>query len=303
MQAPQRRRIDETILPTSYSDVRYYLRCPADYRFRKTYGFSPPITEMFGFGRTVHASIGKLHETFSEGAPDADEARKVAEGLFHLKHVPPSRDPVNKPGPYERAREKAGEIAGSYVSSYSEDFARRRQIEVRFEIPVDQAVITGAIDLMLKESADGRILEASVIDFKAMEGGPDPSARDDLHWTELSLQVQLYARAALEVLGENAQTGAVHLLKDQHRVDVPIDDGALDAAVANVEWSVDRIISGDFPRRPFAAKCEECDFQRLCPQSPEAFGTPDEPPEISVPGPSRQMARAFSEFDPTHERK
>src|SRR5262249_21511583 len=33
-------RIDEAVVPTSYSDIRYYLRCPADYRFRKSFGFS-----------------------------------------------------------------------------------------------------------------------------------------------------------------------------------------------------------------------------------------------------------------------
>lgn len=300
--AQGRRRIDETILPTSYSDVRYYLRCPADYRFRKTYGFSPPITEMFGFGRTVHASVGKLHEAFVDAAPTPDEARQVAEDLFHLKHVPPSNDPASNPGPYERAKASAVEIAAAYVTSYSDDFSRRRQVEVRFEIPVEQAVMTGSIDLMLKEDPDGNILEASVIDFKAMEGGPDPSASDDLHWTELALQVQLYARAALEVLGENARTGAVHLLKDQSRVEIPVDQAALDAAIANVEWAVDRIIAGDFPRRPHPEKCGACDFRALCPQTPEGFQVASRPPAISIPGPGQEPARVFSEYKDDHVR-
>ncbi len=81
-------RIDEAVMPTTYSEIRYYLRCPADYRFRKSYGFSPPITEMFGFGMTVHAGVGKLHELNPDGPPSAQEAQALAEGIFHLKHVP-----------------------------------------------------------------------------------------------------------------------------------------------------------------------------------------------------------------------
>ncbi len=54
-------------------------------------------------------AVGKLHEQFPDAPPTADEARSLGEGLFHLKHVPQSRDP-ERPGPYERARDSAGGI-------------------------------------------------------------------------------------------------------------------------------------------------------------------------------------------------
>ena len=66
----QRPRIDERVMPTSFSDVRYYLRCPQDYRFRKRYGFSPAITEMFGFGQTIHSTIGRLHQEWANSPPN-----------------------------------------------------------------------------------------------------------------------------------------------------------------------------------------------------------------------------------------
>jgi hypothetical protein len=49
------RRIDEKIMPASFSEVRYFLRCPKDFQFRKSYGVSPSIREMFGFGKTCDA--------------------------------------------------------------------------------------------------------------------------------------------------------------------------------------------------------------------------------------------------------
>jgi DNA helicase II / ATP-dependent DNA helicase PcrA len=295
---PPVRRIDETVVPTSYSDIRYYLRCPRDYQLRKTFGFSPPIVDLFGFGMTVHAAVCKLHELYGNQAPVAAQAEAVAEDVFHLKHVPQARDPMNHPGPYERAKHSAVEIVRTYADSYADDFTRRRQIEVRFEVPVQHAVISGSIDLMLHEDANGNVLDATVIDFKAMKAGEDAEQNEDLQWTELALQVQLYAVAARQVLGQNARTGAVHLLKDNQRIEVPVSDPAVHSAVQNVEWAVDRIIAGDFPMRPHRTKCDACDFRALCPKRPESFSGGGEPPAIHVPGmPGTRMARAFSEYD------
>ena len=38
----RRRRIEDTDLPTSFSEIRYYLMCPKNFQFRKRFGFSPP---------------------------------------------------------------------------------------------------------------------------------------------------------------------------------------------------------------------------------------------------------------------
>jgi DNA helicase-2/ATP-dependent DNA helicase PcrA len=188
------------------------------------------------------------------------------------------------------------------VDDYASDFVQERQVEARFEISANQAVISGSIDLLLREDENGKILDARVIDYKTLKGGEDPETSDDLHWTELALQVQLYAKAAREILDENAKTGHVHLLRDNKRVDIPITDKALSAAVANVEWAVGRILDNDFPMRPDRSakgKCEQCDFRFLCPQTPQEFKSKVLPPPIHIPGPERRrMARAFSEFKP-----
>ena len=127
-----------------------------------------------------------------------------------------------------------------------------------------------------------------------MEGGEKPTTNDNLDWTELALQVQLYARAADQVLGHNARTGSVHLLKDNQRIDVPITQEAVDAALENVEWAVKGILESDFPMRPHPEKCGKCDFESICRRSPQSFdGSSDSPPELHLPG-RTEMARAFS---------
>ncbi len=294
VQAAPRRRVEDTDYPTSFTEIKYYLQCPRSYQFRERYGLNPVVPEMFGYGRTVHTSIQKLHELNPNTPPAENRVEQVVLDTFHLKHVPPSGDPVNRPGAYENSRNRAVEIAQDYVASFGGDFARERQVEAVFEIPASNCVISGSIDLLLHEDEAGNILQAEIIDFKTMEGGETPGDNDDLDWTELALQVQLYARAADQVLGQNARTGSVHLLKDNQRVEVPISQEAVDAALANIEWAVTGILASDFPMRPHPEKCAKCDFRKICPRTPQDFRVlTTVPPELHLPG-RREMARAFS---------
>ncbi len=291
------RRIEDADYPTSFSEIRYYLHCPKSYQFRERYGFNPTVPELFGYGRTVHTSIQRLHELHKDAPPDPDQVEPVVLDTFHLKHVPPSNNPVNRPGAYERAQDGAVDIAKRYVKNYGSDFRRERQVEAVFEIPAANCVISGSIDLLLHEDKQGNILQAEIVDFKTMEGGEEPAYHEELDWTELALQVQLYARAADQVLGQNAKTGSVHLLKDNQRVEVPITQEALVAALANIEWAVEGILRADFPMRPHPDKCDKCDFRALCPGTPEDFADFGKfPPELHVPS-GKEMARAFSQFE------
>ena len=298
VQASPRRRVEDADYPTSFSEIRSYLQCPKSYQFRERYGLCPAVPEMFGFGRTVHTSIQQLHILHSSAAPSESEVEAIVSANFHLKHVPESGDPVNRPGAYENARSRAVEMAKDYVFSFAQDFARERQVEVAFEIPARDCLISGSIDLLVREDTAGELLGAEIIDFKTMEGGADPIQNADLDWTELALQVQLYARAADQLLGENAKTGSVHLLKDNQRVDVPITDEALDAALENIEWAVAGILAGEFPMRPHPEKCSKCDFASLCPQQAQPFhSTSTLPPPLHLPGGENVRAQAFSLYE------
>lgn len=298
----QRMRIDEESMPTSFTEIKDYLECPMKYKFRKIYGFSPAVPELFGFGLTTHTVISKLHELYRDQAPTRQDAEHIADDVFHLKHVFPSRD-AERRGPYEQARDASKRIVGAYAQDYPADFTQNRTLEQRFEIRADRALITGSIDLLLREDGEGNILEAKVIDFKSMDY-PEEN-RTPLFWINLALQVQLYAHAATVVLGENARTGAVHLLKERNLVDnpnritVPVTDEAVAAAIANIQWAVERIITGDFPMRPSEAKCRDCDFNKICAKQRQEFTDDVRPPEISIPevnGVSSTMVRCFSDL-------
>jgi DNA helicase-2/ATP-dependent DNA helicase PcrA len=299
--APERKRIDDNSMPTSFTEIKDYLECPMKYKYRKIFGFSPAVPELFGFGLTTHTSINTLHQKFPNSVPTTSDAEHAVDDVFHLKHVFPSR--TGNPGPYENAKNKAIEVVSRYVSEYPADFQQSRQVEVRFEIKAGRALITGAIDLLLNEDDQGNILEAKVIDFKSMDYPEEP---DNFFWINLALQVQLYAHAARVVLSENARTGAVHLLKAENipgfpnRVEVPITNAAIEAAIGNIQWAVNQILLEDFPRRPSQEKCEGCDFRLICSKVRENFQGNVTPPPIHIPdvmGADSILVRAFSDVE------
>lgn len=145
----------------------------------------------------------------------------------------------------------------------------------------------------VKEDKTKNINAAEVIDFKSMEV---PDGLEEFDWREMSLQVQLYSRAAKEVIGENAETGYVHTLKNNKRVEVPVDETAVKNAIGAIEWAVKGILQEDFPMRACSSNCKNCDYRALCRQEREPFKRQELPPVINTPVGERVIA-AFEEED------
>jgi len=277
----QQPRFDEGDFPTDYSTVKTYLTCPYAYKLSTVFGYNATIPELFGFGKTSHTILECLHQQFKDRAPSEEEVAEIVESNFMLKHVFPSKDPINHPGPYEQAKMLVKKILTRYSQEYASDFGRLRQDEARFELSVRDALITGAIDLLLLEDPQSGITTADVIDFKSMEKREDDPNH---YWCDMSIQVQLYSQAAKEVLDENVKTGYVHTLKDNIRTAVPVDKASIDSAISVIEWAVRGILDGDFPMRACRKKCEKwCDFKAMCAQKRQAFKNETPPPQINTP--------------------
>lgn len=292
---PQSPRFDESDFPTDYSTVKMYLNCPYAYKLANIYGYHAAVPEIFGFGKTSHTILERLHQCFKDRAPTEREVMEIVNGTFMLKHVFPSKDPVNRPGSYERAKALVQRILVDYADMYKDDFSRLRQDEARFEIPANGALITGAIDLLLKEEPERGVVTADVIDFKSME---TPDDVRDFDWRDMSVQVQLYSKAAREVIGERVETGFIHTLKDNKRTSIPVDRDSVDNAIKIIEWAVQGILNNDFPMRACEQKCANCDFQAMCAKRKEPFRTDQQPPQINTPGGIKSIAAFDTDDEP-----
>lgn len=294
MKIPSKPKFDESDFPTDYSSVKRYLRCPYSYKLSTIYGYNTPVPELFGFGKTSHTTLEKLHQLFKDRVPSDNEIDSIVDSTFMLKHVFPSNDPENRPGSYERAKDLLKRSLKGYVKQYSNDFIRIRQDEARFELSVDGALITGAIDLLLKEDTKSGIKSADVIDFKTMEA---PEKCEDYDWRDMSIQVQLYSKAAKEIMGENVQTGYIHTLKDNKRIKIPVEDKDVDNAIKAIEWAVSGIMASDFPQRACPGSCAKCDYKALCAQRRDNFKARTRPPKINTPNGEQSVAAVEEDDD------
>ncbi|MFR5556908.1 MAG: Dna2/Cas4 domain-containing protein [Coprococcus sp.] len=92
----------------------------------------------------------------------------------------------------------------------------------------------------------------------------------------------MYSSAAKEVIGENAETGYVHTLKNNKRVAVPVDETSVKNAIGTIEWAVKGILKEDFPMRACSANCKKCDYRALCKAGErEPFKRKELPPRMS----------------------
>lgn len=88
----------------------------------------------------------------------------------------------------------------------------------------------------------------------------------------------------------NVETGFVHVLKSNERVEVPVDDKSVQNAIKAIEWAVKGILRADFSMRACATSGGDCDLKAICKQKKESFNSSEVPPQINTPTGAKSIA-------------
>lgn len=239
------------IIPTSFTDLQYYLQCPYDYLLRKLMGFSPTIDLSFGYGLQIHNLLNRIHAENHDEAPSESEVEELAEKEFYLRYT---RGEI-----YDNMKGKTKEILKNYINRFGEDFPLKLETEKPFEFVLDDALISGQIDLITKIDPETQeILDVNLIDFKT-EKKEGRRERNPFN----RLQLRLYAIAAGRALGLNPIQSYIHYLTDNVRFKVDISPEKIKKARETINGAVQGIKKRNFKRNP-DKHCEECDFNLLC---------------------------------------
>ena len=160
---------------------------------------------------------------------------------------------------FDNMKNKTKEILRNYIKSFHTDFPLKLETEKPFEFVIDDALISGQIDLITKIDPDTQeLLDVNLIDFKT-EKKEGRRERDPLN----RLQLRLYAIAAGKAFGLNPVQSNVHYLSDNVRLEVDVSDEKLKEARAVIHNTVQGIKNRNFSRNP-GKHCEKCDFNRIC---------------------------------------
>jgi len=252
--------------PTSFTDLRYYQKCPFDYKLRKIYGFAPPIDSAFGYGFAVHDILRELHQMFQDGEsailPSPGEVRAMIDDRdrFYLRYARGSVE--------NNLRSEAKEILVDYVRGFRQGIPLTYKAEEPFEYLIEDntsngaALVSGTIDLLQKlDPETHEVREVNVIDFKTEH---EPDSEYDPHIRDARYQVRLYALATRSEFNIATIGGYIHYLNERHRVPVDLGDAVLAQVETSVKQNVDRIMHRNFLPAPHVEKCGNCDFRRIC---------------------------------------
>ena len=269
------------LLPTTYSDLETYWRCPFEYQLRSLMGFSPGVKESYGYGQQLHNALAEIHQRALDGeAITKDEARQLVEERFHLRYT--SGEPL------EQLKKAAKDSIARYLDQYpdSTEFVLRAEQPFEFVDGESGALVNGTIDLLERVNSTGGDEEnrepVAVIDFKThrWETVDEYIATRDA----VENQLRMYAIAVREALGFDANEARAHILSphgppeeliDQgvtEQIDIDVSEPALARVMQDVRESIGEIEETiqnedeNFPLRGVdTGHCPDCDFSEICP--------------------------------------
>jgi DNA helicase-2/ATP-dependent DNA helicase PcrA len=242
--------------PTSYSELSDYIRCGYDYKLRYIYNFNPELVQALGYGKHVHNIINMLHKKAQKTGkiPSLEEVEDITDKHFYLRYAAKEQ--------METLKKSAVKSIQNYVKLWKEDFSLTVKTERAFEYDVENALISGSIDLLKRENVSEDILE--IVDFKT---GKQRKAQVE---EDAILQAQLYTIAAREALDLNIKKAYIHYLdaaSKPERVEALTTPKQLEYAKKTIIQAVNGITSRRFRRDAKGIKtCNQCDFKILCPK-------------------------------------
>ena len=249
------------LLPTTYSDLAYYWRCPHDYKLRRLMGFGPSIGQEFGYGQQIHNLLAAIHEAAKNGKTfDKTAVNQLVEKNFLLRYTTGE--------PLEKMKMAAGRTISHYVDEFGKNLPELvLESEKPFEFILEGALISGTIDLIERlDSGTGQHIPVCVVDFKT--GISEDKDEFNERLTDSARQVVLYAIAARQGLRLDAKKARVNFLDTEKQLhkEISVDESAKKQLCDTVGDTVKKIKNGYFPKVPIrgAKICKNCDFCRLC---------------------------------------
>lgn len=270
------------LLPTTFSDLKYFWNCPFEYQLRALMGFRPGVKESYGYGQQIHNILAEVHDIARSGKKvNAALLEKIVDERFNLRYT------RNKP--LELLKDAAKLSLLRYFEKFKDQQNRVVATEKQFEY-LDRdsgALITGTIDLLERfekePGGDEKLVPVAVIDFKTHKWQKIEDYFDVKAAVEK--QLRLYAAAAKHALGMDPKAAKAHILSPKAPNSALIAEGASETITVDVSEAQQTAIRNDvktaissirsniaggktFPMLgEKTRRCPNCDFRQICPGS------------------------------------
>jgi len=213
----------------SFSELKYLIECPYQFKLRFMYGFNPPIHEALGYGKGLHDILAEMHKrALMHDVPRKEEIEELVDRHLHT----PYAYPVLR----EQLRTSAIKSIDRYFDRHGDDLTRTIHSEKQIEIEISPGVtVNGRIDL-IKSLETGEI---AIVDFKSTEDSQAEKVTKD--------QLSIYALGYQQLTGDNADRIQILNLDDNGKsTNDPVNSALLTAIKAKVD-----LVAGDIRANRF----------------------------------------------------
>jgi DNA helicase-2/ATP-dependent DNA helicase PcrA len=230
----------------SFSDLKYFLECPYQFKLRILYGFNAPIHEALGYGKSLHDALAEVHSRAIHGElTDTDEVSRLVETHLHTPYAYPA---------LRRQLEAAAErVLRDYLEDNRELFSKIEFSEKQIEISLgDGVTVNGRIDLVRRVDTG----ETTIVDLKSSDRAqPEKVTEAQLH---------VYALGYEELTGRRPDYVEVYELEQRKRKPRSVDGEFIDDVKQQVRGAADALRQSNLPPSPGATKCARCDYRGMC---------------------------------------
>lgn len=243
-------------LRLSYSAISTYEKCPLSYRFQYVDGLEIEPTPHLSFGRSVHAALEWFHGRENPAPPTLESL---------LEHLDVCWESAGYPDLDEERSylNNAREVLTRYYYSNLDDYRLPMAVEERFEIDMQDFVLSGVID-RVDCHPDGTY---EILDYKTSRRLPE------LNRLREDLQLPIYQFACNEVWGITpSKLTFYYLIPNRRYTTRPFDSDALARVRERILHVAESVSGGAFPATP-SRLCPWCSFEDICPERIDADDT------------------------------
>lgn len=223
-------RVETPAITISFSELKYLLECPYQFKLRFMYGFNPPIHEALGYGKGLHDALAEMHKRAIAG--DLPSKAEVADLIDRHLHTP-----YAYPALRDQLRKSAVKALARYFDEHGDDLTKTIHSEKQIEVVVAPGVtVSGRVDLIKRLETE----EVSIVDFKSTEDAQATGTTRD--------QLSVYALGYQELTGESADRIQVLNLDEKgDHLNEPVDAALLSSIRSKIEAVAADIRASDFP--------------------------------------------------------
>ncbi|MGC6413322.1 MAG: ATP-dependent helicase [Bacteroidia bacterium] len=235
----------------NFSVLKAFFDCPYRFKLISLYGFFRPITELMGYGNSIHNVLMELHRRYLDGE-DVSSVNVDTLVDTHV-HIPYATDLA-----LNNIRETTRKVTKSYLEENLADFDKIEYVEQEIQIDLgDGIMVNGRMDLIRKVDLDGKEL-TTIVDFKSKKESQDQDITIE--------QLSMYALGYKELTGKTADRLQIYNLDEDNnsKHTQRIDNTALDSIREKIIYSANEIRDNKLSKTCETKTCESCWHRQLC---------------------------------------